>query len=82
MNEEQVAAIMEAYTTLRAGYYAMREHFPEVAATFAVSASDLLLTFPVLVKFEEFIRLGETELAKGGTDGEKEGEEGQRTRLS
>jgi hypothetical protein len=74
----QKAAIVEAYSALRAGAVSMNKSMPEVAAVFALAAVDLRNAFPALNTFEEFIQLGEAELGKGAaTDGEKSGKEAQ-----
>lgn len=74
----EIMALMETYTTLRAGYYSMREHYPTVAKMFAESAAGLLIAFPILKQLESFIRLGETELATGEND---EGQKGNAKKL-
>lgn len=71
--EKQVAALMEAYTTLRAVFYAYHSAEPVIAKMCADSARQLTESFPALRQLESFIRLGESELAGGKTD---EGEKG------
>jgi hypothetical protein len=65
LDDFQISAIFEAYSTLRAGYYAMRETMPEVAAIYARTAADLRFAFPAIERLEQYIRLGEAELGKG-----------------
>ena len=70
IDEQQALALMEAYTCLRAMYYAGRESVPDVANMCAESAASLMKAFPSLRQLESFIRLGEAELAIRRTDDE------------
>jgi hypothetical protein len=73
--ERQALAIAEAFTTLRAVYYATREHMPVIAKGAAESAASLVEYFPALAALEAMIRIGEEEFANqpGGNNERKEG---------